>query len=63
MFFTMAERTCFFVSDLHGRIDRYRKLFRAVALERPRGLLWRRSPGQQTARRSLLTSQQQSRCP
>ncbi|HUV35551.1 MAG TPA: metallophosphoesterase [Patescibacteria group bacterium] len=27
--------TCLFVSDLHGRIDRYRKLFRAIATERP----------------------------
>jgi Icc-related predicted phosphoesterase len=26
---------CFFVSDLHGRLDRYRKLFAAVASERP----------------------------
>jgi Icc-related predicted phosphoesterase len=28
----------FFVSDLHGRIDRYDKLFAAVALERPEGI-------------------------
>ncbi len=27
--------TCFFVSDLHGHIDRYEKLFGAVAAERP----------------------------
>ncbi len=26
---------CFFVSDLHGHLDRYRKLFSAVAAERP----------------------------
>jgi Icc-related predicted phosphoesterase len=26
---------CFFVSDLHGRVDRYRKLFAAIADERP----------------------------
>ena len=26
---------CFFVSDLHGRLDRYRKLFAAIASERP----------------------------
>jgi len=27
--------TCFFVSDLHGRTDRYEKLFRAIEAERP----------------------------
>lgn len=27
--------SAFFVSDLHGRVDRYEKLFRAVATERP----------------------------
>lgn len=27
--------TCFFVSDLHGRVDRYEKLFAAVAAEKP----------------------------
>ncbi len=27
--------SCFFVSDLHGRIDRYEKLFEAIARERP----------------------------
>ncbi len=26
---------CFFVSDLHGGIDRYRKLFALVSEERP----------------------------
>lgn len=26
---------CFFVSDLHGHTDRYRKLFKAIASERP----------------------------
>ncbi len=26
---------CFFVSDLHGKIDRYRKLFDAISAERP----------------------------
>lgn len=29
---------CFFVSDLHGSIDRYQKLFRAVRDERPRAV-------------------------
>jgi Icc-related predicted phosphoesterase len=28
-------RPCFFVSDLHGRTDRYRKLFEAIEAERP----------------------------
>jgi len=27
--------TCFFVSDLHGRMDRYQKLFHAIGEERP----------------------------
>lgn len=27
--------SCFFVSDLHGHIDRYEKLFRAIEVERP----------------------------
>ena len=27
--------TCFFVSDLHGHVDRYQKLFAAIASERP----------------------------
>jgi len=27
--------SCFFVSDIHGRIDRYEKLFAAIAKERP----------------------------
>jgi Icc-related predicted phosphoesterase len=30
---------CFFVSDLHGKIDRYTKLFEAVANEKPRAVL------------------------
>jgi Icc-related predicted phosphoesterase len=30
--------TCFFVSDLHGRIDRYQKLFHAIGEERPRAV-------------------------
>jgi Icc-related predicted phosphoesterase len=30
------ETTCFFVSDLHGRTQRYLKLFEAIARERPR---------------------------
>jgi len=30
---------CFFVSDLHGRVERYRKLFERVAAERPRLVL------------------------
>ncbi len=29
---------CFFVSDLHGHIDRYRKLFHAVAREKPKAV-------------------------
>ena len=29
---------CLFVSDLHGRVERYRKLFRAVMAERPRAV-------------------------
>ena len=29
---------CFFVSDLHGSVERYRKLFAAVAAERPRAV-------------------------
>ena len=29
---------CFFVSDLHGRTDRYQKLFTAIADERPAAL-------------------------
>jgi uncharacterized protein len=29
---------CFFVSDIHGRVDRYAKLFQAIELERPRVL-------------------------
>jgi len=28
-------RRCFFASDLHGNVDRYRKLFVAIATERP----------------------------
>jgi len=31
---------CFFVSDLHGRIDRYEKLFRILAAERPGALFF-----------------------
>jgi Icc-related predicted phosphoesterase len=30
---------CFFVTDLHGHPDRYRKLFEAIAAERPRVVL------------------------
>jgi Icc-related predicted phosphoesterase len=30
--------TCFFVSDLHGRIDRYAKLFDAIARRKPSGV-------------------------
>jgi len=30
--------SCFFVSDLHGRIARYRALFRAIEAERPRAV-------------------------
>ncbi|MCP4199159.1 MAG: hypothetical protein GY762_18600, partial [Proteobacteria bacterium] len=29
---------CFFVSDLHGDVDRYRKLFDAIADEQPQGV-------------------------
>ncbi len=31
----MTGRTCFFVSDLHGRAQHYRKLFAAIVRERP----------------------------
>jgi uncharacterized protein len=31
----ILNRTCFFVSDLHGATDRYEKLFRAMENERP----------------------------
>ncbi len=34
-----GERTCFFVSDLHGMDSRYEKLYAAVEEERPRALL------------------------
>lgn len=30
--------SCFFVSDLHGQMDRYQKLFQAIAVERPAGI-------------------------
>ncbi|HVP91810.1 MAG TPA: metallophosphoesterase [Terriglobales bacterium] len=30
--------TCFFVSDLHGRTDRYQKLFQAILKEHPRAV-------------------------
>jgi Icc-related predicted phosphoesterase len=30
--------SCFFVSDLHGHIDRYQKLFKAITDERPTGV-------------------------
>ena len=30
--------TCFFVSDLHGKIERYEKLFREIEKQRPRAL-------------------------
>jgi len=33
-----ALKQCFFVSDLHGSTNRYEKLFRAMASERPEGL-------------------------
>src|SRR3989304_9936788 len=29
---------CLFVSDLHGRMDRYEKLFRVIAVEQPRAV-------------------------
>jgi len=29
---------CFFVSDLHGKMDRYRKLFAAISSERPKAV-------------------------
>jgi uncharacterized protein len=31
----MRETNCFFVSDLHGKPDRYRKLFDAINIEQP----------------------------
>lgn len=31
----MSETSCFFVSDLHGKIDRYTKLFKAIEDEKP----------------------------
>jgi Icc-related predicted phosphoesterase len=31
----MKEKNCFFVSDLHGKPDRYRKLFDAINIEQP----------------------------
>lgn len=31
----MHTRTCFFVSDLHGHVDRYQKLFNAIEQEYP----------------------------
>ena len=31
----MSKTSCFFVSDLHGKIDRYTKLFKAIEDERP----------------------------
>lgn len=31
----MPNRTCFFVSDLHGHLDRYQKLFKAIEKELP----------------------------
>ena len=34
----MAAMHCFFATDLHGRVDRYRKLFEAMAAERPRAV-------------------------
>jgi Icc-related predicted phosphoesterase len=35
----MGGAHCFFVSDLHGRVDRYRKLFDAAVAERPAAIL------------------------
>ena len=31
----MSKTSCFFVSDLHGKIDRYTRLFKAIEDERP----------------------------
>lgn len=31
----MGRTRCFLVADLHGRVDRYEKLFGAIAIERP----------------------------
>jgi len=31
----MSKTSCFFISDLHGKIDRYTKLFKAIEDERP----------------------------
>jgi Icc-related predicted phosphoesterase len=33
-----VSTSCFFASDLHGRLDRYRKLFEAAAEEQPRAI-------------------------
>lgn len=30
--------TCFFASDLHGRVERYQALFRAIRIEKPRAV-------------------------
>lgn len=32
---TVEQTTCFFVADLHGKTDRYQKLFAAIETERP----------------------------
>ena len=36
----MTLNVCFFVSDLHGNTDRYRKLFGAIAKELPGAVFW-----------------------
>ena len=40
----MTETLCFFVSDLHGKPDRYRKLFQEVYREKPDAVILRRRP-------------------
>jgi len=35
---TKENQTCFFVSDLHGHVDRYEKLFKKIEEERPLAL-------------------------
>jgi Icc-related predicted phosphoesterase len=34
----MKNTTCFFVSDLHGHVERYQKLFKAMEEEQPYAL-------------------------
>jgi len=61
--------TCFFVSDLHGRVERYEKLFHAIGEERPAAVLlggdllpfggfanWDAGPGQDDFIRDFLAA-------